>query len=342
MRILMATNMYPMKDRPSYGIFVKRQVDAIRALGHDIEALFINGSKYKTVYLSGFPRLARSVSRFRPTVIHAHYGITGFVAAFPKYAPLVISLCGDDVLGTPDGKGGLTIKSKMIRELTKRACARADQLIVKSEEMGRIVESWGFKKPHVIPNGVDTEFFQPLDKKAARARLGLDPGKKYILFPHTPYEVRKRVDLAEKVVENIRNSGHDAELLVVYHKAQSELLYYYSAADLMLLTSEWEGSPNAVKETMACNLPSVSFDVGDVRWLYEGTRSHRVVPIHDVQSMTGQALELLETYSSTRGDGRKKIEASLSGTSAALKVVDVYRLALGEVTPLRATAPQTV
>jgi len=332
MKVLFATNMYPVPDRPSYGIFVKRQAEAVRALGHEVDEWFIDGSRNALTYLAGFSRLARETHRFKPDLIHAHYGITGFIAAFPRSRlPLVVSLCGDDVLGAPRRGGGITAKSRVIREMTRVACGRAAQIIVKSREMEAIVESWGLPAPHVIPNGVDLEFFappaSPADVLAARQRLGLDPHRKYILFPSHAWEHRKRVDLAEDVAARVRRAGVDAELLTIYHRSQETVAEYFRACDVMILTSEWEGSPNVVKEAMAATLPSVAFDVGDVAWLCGGTEFHRVVPRRDVDAMTREVLALL-SRAGERGDGRDRIARLLSNERVARQIDAVYRQAL--------------
>jgi glycosyltransferase involved in cell wall biosynthesis len=332
MRVLFATNMYPLPDRPSYGIFVKRQADAVKALGHDLDELFFDGSRNALAYLSAFRRLARETHWFKPDLIHAHHGITGFIAAYPRSpVPLVLSLVGDDVLGAPRRRGGITVKSRLICDMTRAACARAAHIIVKSSEMAGIVRSWGFRAPHVIPNGVDLEFFappaSPADVWAARQRLGLDPHRKYILFPSHSWEHRKRVDLAEAVTSGVGRAGVDVALLRVYHQPQAVVAEYFRACDVMILTSEWEGSPNVVKEAMAATLPSVAFDVGDVRWLCSGTAFHRVVPRHDVDAMTREVLDVL-SRPNQRGDGRDRIGRLLSSEQVARQIDAVYRQAV--------------
>lgn len=329
MRVLAVTNMYPSASRPSFGAFVKSQVDSLARMGHAVEVLFIDGSASTANYLTGFAAVGRTVRRFAPDVIHAHYGLTGFVAAYPRRpVPLVLSLCGDDVLGTPDGRGGRTARSRLGLRLSRLACARASGIIVKSGEMQQVVASWGFPAASVVPNGVDVEFFAPptaAGRIAARQRLGLDPDRLQVLFPHTPYERRKRVDLAEQVVARY---GHAAELQVVYHRAREVLRDYYHAADIMVLTSEWEGSPNVVKEAMACDLPTVSFDVGDVAWLTAGCRAHRVVPRYDVDAMVEVMAGILQ--SGVR-DGSARIREMLSAEAIAARVTAIYEAARGQL-----------
>ena len=199
----------------------------------------------------------------------------------------MLSLCGDDVLGTPTARGALTLLSRLGTALSQRACARSAAIIVKSAEMRNVVAGWGYPpaRTTIIPTGVDTSFFTPPtseERCAARSPACAFNGPSRGCSTHTPYGRRSRVDLAEQVV---RLLGDNAELQVVYHRPKNVLRDYYYAADVMILTSEWEGSPNVVKEAMACNLPTVCFDVGDVCWLSGGTQAHRVVPRHDVAGM---------------------------------------------------------
>jgi glycosyltransferase involved in cell wall biosynthesis len=215
--------------------------------------------------------------------------------------------------------------------MTRAACARAAQIIVKSGEMAHIIESWGFRAPHVIPNGVDLNFFapptSPSDGLTARQRLGLDPHRKYILFPSRAWDYGKRVDLAEDVTSRVRRAGVDVALLPVYDQPQTVVAEYFRACDVMILTSECEGSPNVVKEAMAATLPSVAFDVGDVGWLCSGTEFHRVVPRYDIDAMTREVLQLL-SRPNQRGDGRARIERLLSSTQVARQIDAVYRQAV--------------
>lgn len=322
MRVLTITNMYPSADRPSFGAFVESQVESLIAIGHSVEVLFIDGSRTALNYVDGFLAVARAIGRFSPDIVHAHYGLTGFVAAYPNCSrPLVLSLCGDDVLGTPKPGGGLTLRSRLGQHLSRLACNRADAVIVKSDEMRTVVNSWGLLDVTTIPNGVNVDYFRPpstTERRAARTRLAMAPGHLHVLFPHTPYELRKRVDLARQVVSIL---GPEAALHVVFHQPRDVLRDYYFACDVMVLTSEWEGSPNVVKEAMACNLPTVSFDVGDVRWVTSGTSSHRVVPRNDVQAMVDE-IRCLERIGVR--DGSERIRSELSASAIAQKISGIY------------------
>ena len=180
----MLTNMFPSTNHPVYGIFVKRQIDSIRKLGHEVTTLFVNGRASTFSYVAGIRQLRTACKVFRPDLIHAHYGLTGFLACFQKFCPLIISLCGSDVLGSRLENGELTFKSRLIRRLTRAACQRSHHLIVKSRIMGEELEKRGIVDFHIIPNGVDLNVFFPEDPLEAREKLGLEPHKKLILFPY--------------------------------------------------------------------------------------------------------------------------------------------------------------
>jgi glycosyltransferase involved in cell wall biosynthesis len=267
LRVLAVTNMYPTVTDPSYGSFVASQMDSIAASGVEVTVEFIDGRNSAWRYGLAIAAVRRKALAGGFDLVHAHHGLTGFVASFQPL-PLVVSFCGDDILGTPHARGGLTLKSRCIQRLSHFAARRADAIICKAHVLrDRLPREANRKRAFVIPNGVDTSRFWPGDRSEARARLHLDPSERLILFPSTPTERRKRLDRAEAAVGRLRARGVGARLLVVQRVPPAHMPDYYRAADCLLLTSEWEGSPNVVKEAICCDLPVVSVDVGDVaRW----------------------------------------------------------------------------
>ena len=100
---------------------------------------------------------------------------------------------------------------------------------------------------------------------------------------------------------------------------------YLNAADVLVLASIFEGSPNAVKEAMAVNLPVVAVDVGDVRELIGQTEGCFIVP-REVKPMAGKILEVCRRAARTRG--REDI-AHLAIEKVAERVVAVYARVAG-------------
>jgi teichuronic acid biosynthesis glycosyltransferase TuaC len=95
-------------------------------------------------------------------------------------------------------------------------------------------------------------------------------GRFHILFPSNCENPIKRFDLALASVEAIRRSGIDAEVHQLQGVPHAEVPIWINASDVLLLTSAHEGSPNIVKEALACNVPVVSVDVGDIRERIQG------------------------------------------------------------------------
>jgi len=261
--------MYPSPTDPVYGSFVARQMASVAAAGVEVEILFVDGRRSYWAYVRSVLDVAIA-GRSRPfDVVHAHYGLTGFFAGFHRH-PLVISYCGDDLLGTPDGAGGVRFASRVARRLSRLAALRADAIICKSESLrAALPREFDRRRAHVIANGIDVGLFRPGNRAAARRRLGVSDHEVLVLFPHSGRaRGQKRFELAEAAMAELVRRGIAARLWVINGVQPDAMPQYYHACDCLLLTSVHEGSPNVVKEALACDRPVVSTDVGDVRlWL---------------------------------------------------------------------------
>lgn len=251
LNILFVTNMYPGPGRPSAGTFVQHQADYLRKAGHRVDVLNIGKRRSRLKY---FRSIFDVVSRTRTNVydvVHAHYGLSGFPALFRSRAPLVITLHGSDAL-----------VGRVEPLISRIVCSLADAVIVVSKGIARKIRG------EIIPCGIDMEIFQPRDRAAARTRLGLPQKAKLVLFPFDPRRKIKRFELARAAVERLGDPT--IQILTVDGKPNTEMPWYYSAADVIVLSSESEGSPTSVKEALSCNRPVVSTDVGDVREIMHG------------------------------------------------------------------------
>ena len=267
-RVLVVTNMYPSEDAPARGAFVRTQVRGLEAVGIETRVVHLDGRLHKSIYWSGRRVVAHASRAFRPDFVYAFYGLSGWVC-LAQPVPIVVSLAGDDILGTPNGRGGVTLKSRAAIVLSQWAASRAAIVCVQSEEMRRRLWTRRLRaRARVVPYGVDARAFSPGDRSEARRRVGVANERRLVLFPSTPHEPRKRLDLARAAFEEARAQVADAELRVVSGVAHDLMPAYFRAADCTLLTSEWEGSPNVVKESLFCGTPVVTTNVGDVqRWI---------------------------------------------------------------------------
>lgn len=324
MRVLVVTNMFPTDDRPNYGTFVKSQIDSLREGGVDFDILYVRGYRGKWRYLTAMPKVFWRSFTGRYDLIHAHYGLCGLVARMQWRLPVVVSFCGDDLYGHSDERGRPTRSSLIWVWLHKRLATRVRHVIVKSEAMKRLLPDCGAA---VVPNGVDFSVFAPADREGARAEIGRSGDAPIVLFPYDPGRIRKNFALARAAVDaaNARRGERapPIELLVVKDQPNERLPAYMNAADALLVTSYWEGSPNAVKEALACNLPVVSVDVGDARELIGGVRGCQIVE-PDPASIAA-AIEI--ALESGRSDGRERSDR-LRIENVAEQVHAIYQKAL--------------
>jgi teichuronic acid biosynthesis glycosyltransferase TuaC len=267
MRVLVVTNMYPTEANPQFGIFVKEQVESLRALGLDIDVLFVNakeGRWRRKAYLLGFPRLWSALRRQRYDVIHAHYILAALIARAQWHAPLVVTHHGPELHARVQGP------------LCRWTRGMADEVIVVANWM---VPELGAPGVHVIPCGVNFNLFRPLPQAEARAALGLPLDRRYVLFAGNCLNPRKRFPLVQDAVDRLRSRHPDVELLTVARQPHEIIPLYMNAADVFAMTSTAEGSAQVVKESMACGLPVVATDAGDNWDVIDGTPGcYRVGP----------------------------------------------------------------
>lgn len=327
MRVLMITPPLPTLERRGRTAAegrlapLARQIASVRALGVTALVLEVRGPP-KLKYLQVLPRvqkLARNAD-----LIHAHYGFCGWLARAQREKPVVVSFMGDDVLGTPDERGRTSLLSRGVVQADRWLAREVDAVIVKSEEMARAVAP---ARAFVLPNGVDLQAFYPLPQARARALLGLAVGKRYVLFPGCPDEPRKGFALARAATERARGRiSEPLELLPLWGVPPEQVPLYMNACDAMLMTSFLEGSPNVVKEALACNLPVVSVPVGDVPELLAGVLRSALTE-RDAGALAAALVETLAAGG--RSDGRAALVArGLDLESVARRLLDIYRGAL--------------
>lgn len=320
MKVLVLTNMYPSASDPAHGVFVKTQVESLTELGVHCELEIIRGKSSRLDYLWAVKRVRRWVRSGGFDVVHAHYGTSGVVALSQKRCPTVVSFCGSDLLGEPDGHGGTTPLGALQTGLSRWAARNASEVIVKSAELGRALGVQ--RKFHVIPNGVDFEIFRPIERARACEQLSLDPAVRRVLFAGRVGVPRKRFPLIQQAVAALSAQGDQVDLMTFSGRPQNELALAMNASDVLVLASIHEGSPNVVKEAMASNLSVVSTRVGDVEELFGDEPGYFLADptVDDIKDKISSAL----AFGRTRG--RDKI-AHLSLPNVAARVLKVYEAA---------------
>ena len=133
-RVLIVTAMYPTPRNPHSGTFVKSQIDSLERSGVPTTLLHLTGRSAEK-YARGAARVFQLADSTRFDLIHGHYGYCGIVARAQWRLPVVVSFCGDDLLGTPDASGHQTLTSRLAVRSSLILTHCVDGIIVKSEEM---------------------------------------------------------------------------------------------------------------------------------------------------------------------------------------------------------------
>jgi teichuronic acid biosynthesis glycosyltransferase TuaC len=220
-------------------------------------------------------------------------------------------------LGRPKRDGRNTLGGHLLQISGFIFARLATAVIVKSRQMASKLK---MPSAYVIPNGVDLNLFRPMEQAVARQKLGLDPDKKFVLFPYNRDEVRKRFDLIEAAVSLARPQVDGLEILMARGLPQERLPLYMNAANVLVMASMSEGSPNAVKEAMATNLPVITVDVGDAADLIGLTAGCHLVR-REAAAIAEKIVEVCRHGGRT--NGREWI-SKLSMEAVAQQIVDVY------------------
>jgi len=262
-------------------------------------------------YLQNIVRFRKLVKSTNVDLIHAHYSFSGFLAALSfSGRPVVTSLMGSDVKSDKKFRALIYLFSIFFWERT----------IVKSADMQKEL---GIRDIEIIPNGVDLDVFCEVEMMEARSKIGLQAEEKVVLFAADPDRPEKNFVLAQ---EAIRLTGFNIRILFLKNVEPVLVKYYFNAADVVLLTSLWEGSPNVVKEAMACNTPVIATDVGDVSWLIGDTEGCFVTR-HNSAEIADKIRHCINSVDKSQGRGRI-ISLNLDSVTVSEKIIEVYRSVL--------------
>jgi len=257
----MVSGIYPTKERPHSGTFVKALVDALVARGHEVEIVYPRPGPSPLRYFSATLQVFFKTLTKRFDVVHGHYGLWCLAARMQWTTSVVASYIGDDLLGTVTANGAYSKKGLLVVRVSQWLGKHVEMVNVKTEQMKKASLC---EDAFVLPDGINFEIFQPQSRDKARAKLGWDQERYYVLFANNPAIPVKNFSLAQEAMKSLRERGMDAELVVANGLPQSTVVQYINASNVLILSSIAEGSPNGVREAMACNVPVVATDVGDV------------------------------------------------------------------------------
>ncbi len=293
------------------GTVVYNQALSLKSKEIQVDFFLIKGGGIAG-YLRNIRPLRKHVKQNTYNLFHAHYALSAFVASLSCVSPLVVSMMGSDVR---------PYSFSIIGYKFFKFIGKFKNIIVKSERMKKLLRD---KSSMVIPNGVNLNLFTELSKQTALQTLNWDDNKIHILFGGNPEKYVKNFSLAKKAVESLNNPN--ILLHAMGNVKHENVPLMMNAANVSLLTSRWEGSPNIAKEAMACNCPMVATDVGDIRWLFDNVEGYYVSnhSVLDVAEKLKNAIEFSVTSQKTKGR-EKIIQMGLDSDSVAERIIDVYK-----------------
>ncbi|MFC1757267.1 glycosyltransferase [Planctomycetota bacterium] len=301
--------------------FIQSQGESLEVAGISVSYFPVEGRGIRG-YLSSVGKLRKRAADERYDILHAHYSFCGWVAVLAMTGlPVVLSLMGDDALGTPNAKGVPTIKSRVMTLFSRLIQPFVSAIISKSPNL----EATVYRKSisHLIPNGVRLEQFE-FEPNGYRSELGLSTEKQYVLFLGDPNDTNKNSKLVKDALAELDRS--DVGLLTPYPVPHDDVAMYLNSVDVFTLCSFSEGSPNVVKEAMACNCCIVVTDVGDTLAVVEGTAGCFVASYDpkDFAAKLEAALDYAKTKRFTRGRERI-LELGMDAPAIADRVIEVYQ-----------------
>ena len=312
-RVLHITNNFPTKRFPIFGIFVKEQINSLTNFDLENDVFFINGRENgRIAYFNAIKVLRKKLKNSNYDLIHCHHSFSTLILFLTFKFTSVKKIVSYQ--NPPKHEGGWWLFYLIYFFF--------DGIILKSNI--KLLKK--LKKVYYLPNGVDTNFFRPINVAQSLLKTGLKSNKKYILFMDS-YKRRfqKRLDRFRNTIEILTKNGNPYNIapLILTNTNRSLIPFYMNASKLHLLTSDFEGSPNSVKECLSCNTPVVSCPVGSINDLIGDIEGCYISKSFDPEELADLVIKCLSAKSFR---GRKKLlSKKLDINSIALRLKEIYK-----------------
>ena len=303
--LIVCSGNAPEFDFQIHQAFIYDQIESVCRQYPSVsyECFFVKG-RGVIGYYKNLSLLRQKIKVYSPDLLHAHGGLTGLLCALQRKVPVIVTFHGSDIN---------LLANRLFSNLATLLCEKS---IFVSWQLKRKMPV-KYKMPEVIPCGVDLDVFFPIDKSEAKADSGLSKTEKYILFCSSFDNPIKNFPLAQKALIGIDN----LKVKEIRNRSRKEVNYLLNGAELVLLTSFSEGSPQIIKEAMACNCPIVATDVGDIREVIDDMEGCFITSF-DPNDVT-EKIKLALAFGK-RTNGREKID-NFDNQKIAGRFVDVYR-----------------
>jgi glycosyltransferase involved in cell wall biosynthesis len=314
MNVLCFTNIYPSPAEPSTGSFVRDLVEDLRGLDVNVQVLAFSGRERRRAYAEAGREFRRTVASGDFDLVHAHYGLTGVLAVAQRSVPAVVTFHGSDT-GSPRVRWQGWFSWFVARLGTPIFVSRDGALRL------------GCPNAAVIPAGVDVDLFQPQPRAQARAALGWPEQGRYVLLPGARGNPAKGAPLFDAAVDEVRKRVPDLTPISLEGFSHEQVAKVMNAVDVTLVTSDFEGSPVAVKESLACTTPVVAVPVGDLPQLLSGLPGCAIVP----RDPFALAEAIVRAFANGRDPMLRERAERLSRRRVAERTIALYQSVLATV-----------
>ena len=287
--------------------FIIEQGEAIRRCGVEVDYFAVRGNGLLS-YFTQRKYLMRKINEFQPDLIHAHYGLSGITAVLQSKVPVVTTFHNGETL---------SFSSNLLSSLFS---LRTKFMVYVAQHIYDLAYLKRKKNYVILPCGVDLHECIITEKEVARKELNFSPDKKYILFGGAFANLRKNYPLLKEGIDLLNRD--DIEVLEMKGLSRLQISKILSACDLFALPTKSEGSPQALKEAMACNCPIVATDVADIKHLLGDLEGHYICSF-DPKNVAEKVEQALSFNGRTKGRERI-IELGLTNDLVAKKLVEIY------------------
>lgn len=306
--------MFPGRNPNSRyaGIFIKEQIDALSKKGITFDFVFIDGYKSKFEYFKSIFTINYTLFREskRYDAIHIHYGLTGLFLLFNPTSiknKTVLTLHGSDI----------SIKStKYVQRFISRLLVKKvhDVIVVNNDFLNetKTLNS----SVHIIPCGINADFFSPPISHTEITDV--------ILFPSCADRAEKNFGLFEQAFRILKEKNPSLSYKCLDKMDRNQVRTTLQKSTLLMMTSLSEGSPQVVKEALACCLPVVSVPVGDVSTLLNSANNSFVTNSYSAYELASACEKIIQSGNRCQNGPRIIAKLELSNSSIAERIKVIY------------------
>ncbi|MHA2278573.1 MAG: glycosyltransferase family 4 protein [Candidatus Kariarchaeaceae archaeon] len=203
------------------------------------------------------------------------------------------------------------------------------------------------KKIEMIPVGINPNVFKPLDKKSMRGKYGIDQ-KEIVILSLGRYSVEKGLDFLLETYKEVHSEIPNTKLILLGSGPEGNNLRHWvktqhienvsfmnpirhdkipeiiNCSDVFVLSSMFEGMPTVVLEALACGVPVVSTDVGDVKKVVLDGQTGYLIKTRNVKNLKRGLIDVIKMENVDFTQNCIKIAQKYSWENISSQIKNIY------------------